>query len=166
MKGITLIGMPGSGKSTIGKALARTLRKEFIDLDLLIKKTAGKSHKSVLLENGDEAFLLIEEKIVMGLSLQNKVFAPSGSIIYCDKAMIKIKNETFVIYLKVEKETLKKRLGKLSHGRGIVGLEKHGFDKLFEIRADLYEKYADTKIDIKNQSREDVSQQILQLLSM
>jgi shikimate kinase len=144
--GITLIGMPGSGKSTIGKRLAKELNKDFADLDLLIEIETGKPHQKILTTQGSNFFLELEEKIVLNLSLRNKVFAPSGSIIYSEPAMEKIINETIVIYLKIDKKILKKRLGVIKK-RGIVGLEKYGFDKLFELRSALYEQYADVTID-------------------
>jgi shikimate kinase len=145
--GITLIGMPGSGKSTIGKRLAKELNKDYADLDLLIEIETGRPHQQVLATQGSDAFLELEEKIVLNLSLKNKVFATSGSIIYSGPAMEKIINETIVFYLKIDKKILENRLGNLVKKRGIVGLEEHGFDKLFELRSALYEKYADITID-------------------
>lgn len=163
-KGIALIGMPGSGKSTIGKRLAKTLNREYIDLDALIENETGKHHSEVLLQKGADAFLQLEEEIVLGLTLYEKVFAPSGSIIYSESAMMKIQDESKIFYLKVGKELLSKRLENLIQNRGIVGLEEHGFDKLYEIRSRLYEKYADVIIDTGRLTKGQAEQAILEKL--
>ncbi len=162
-KGITLIGMPGSGKSTIGKRLAKKLNTEYLDLDVLIYQKTDINDMDYFKKYGEKEFLRLEEKIALDLSLKDKVFAPGGSIVYSKKAMDKIKKETFVIYLKIDKKILKKRLSKIKV-RKIVGLEEHGFDNLFDIRAGLYEKYADATLDIKDQDREDILRQILQFM--
>ncbi|HVF69403.1 MAG TPA: shikimate kinase [Xanthomonadales bacterium] len=150
-KGITLIGMPGVGKSTVGKKLAKTLNKEYVDLDELIYKKSGISDMTYFKRFGEKAFLELEEKLALELSLKDIVFAPGGSIIYSKIAMEKIKNETFVVYLQIEKGMLKKRLSRIIM-REIVGLKELGFDKLFENRSPLYEKYADLTVNINKQS--------------
>jgi shikimate kinase len=81
-KGITLIGMPGSGKSTIGKLLAKKSDRKFIDLDILIKVKSGKSHTDILAEQGDSALLKLEEFYTLGLDFTDTVFSPGGSIVY------------------------------------------------------------------------------------
>ncbi len=156
--------MPGSGKTTIGELLSDALNKELVDLDVLIEEYSGLHHKNILETKGYEELLQIEEELVLNLSLTNKIFAPSGSIIYSKKAMEKIKKETFVIYLNLDKEILRKRLDDPSHRKGIVGLKEHGFDRLFEIRSALYSKYSDRTIDIKKESKEELEQIILNSL--
>lgn len=155
--------MPGAGKSTIGKRLARELNKEFIDLDVLITKAAGFHYKNFPTKHAEETFLVLEEKLALELSLQNKIFAPGGSIVYSKKTMEKAQDETVVIYLKIEKEILRKRL-EIVEDRAIVGLREHGFDKLFASRAFLYQEYADMTIDVGSQSGKTIAAQILKSL--
>ncbi len=145
--------MPFSGKSTIGKLTAKDLGWEFLDLDELIKKEQGIFHSDFLEKFGDEALLDLEEKLTLKQELTNKIFSPGGSIIFKEKAMGKIKLETIVVYLKVSLEDLKRRAVNLN-SRGIVGLKKFGFDKIFELRTPIYEKFAD--IIITNKGKTDL----------
>ncbi|HUZ92799.1 MAG TPA: shikimate kinase, partial [Candidatus Paceibacterota bacterium] len=94
--GITLIGMPGSGKSTIGKLLSKRLSFRFIDLDLFIKEKGGESHDTIANVQGESALLGLEEKYALALDLDRAVFSPGGSIIYSKKAMEKLRKETAV----------------------------------------------------------------------
>ena len=99
VKGITLVGMPGSGKSTAGKALAKSLGWDFIDLDIYIKEKTGRGHEVILDEDGEKALLALEENFTLGIDLNRVVFSPGGSIIYSRAAMKKLKEETLVVYL-------------------------------------------------------------------
>ena len=71
MKGITLIGMPGSGKSTIGKMLADVLKRKFADLDILILKKEGRSHADILEKDGK--FFILEVNRFPGLESFEKL---------------------------------------------------------------------------------------------
>lgn len=165
-KGITLIGMPGSGKSTIGKFLAKELNLEFVDLDNLIEKKYSSGTQEYIDEHGEDSkdgLIKLEEKETLNLDLRKKVFSPGGSIIYGQKSMRKIKSQTIVIYLKLPLAILKTRLSNLDT-RGIVGLKKYGFNKLFAIRSPHYEKNADITIDISDESEEITKAKLLKLL--
>lgn len=158
-KGITLLGMPGSGKTTIGKLLANDLRLEFVDLDDLIQKETSISPNEYLEKYGDEKLTELEEKITLALNLNGKVFSPGGSLIYRDEAMKKVKRETTVVYLKVPFDILEKRITNLET-RAIVGLKKHGFENLYKQRSPLYQKCADIILSVENEDS-DVVEKIL-----
>lgn len=162
-KGITLIGMPGSGKSTLGKLLARDLKYKFIDLDELILKEVSLSPHDYMIKNGEQGLLELEEKLTMRLDFKNKIFSPGGSIVFSRKAMEKLKKETMIIYLKVDLKKLKSRIKNIDT-RAIIGLTKFGFDKLFKIRSPLYEAGADITIKITNESSLKIKDKILSLL--
>lgn len=66
-KNVTLIGMPGSGKSTVGVVLAKVLGYHFVDSDLVIQEQTGKLLHELITEYGDEGFLEIENKVNAGL---------------------------------------------------------------------------------------------------
>lgn len=154
-KGITLLGMPGSGKTTIGKLLANDLKLEFVDLDDLIKKETSISANEYLEKYGDEKLTELEEKITLNLNLGDKLFSPGGSLVYRDRAMKKVRRETTIVYLKVPLGVLKKRITNLET-RAIVGFKKHGFEYLYKQRSPLYQKYADIMIFVKNEEPEAV----------
>ena len=164
MKGITLIGMPGAGKSTIGKKLAKKLKFKFVDLDILIKDKDGKSHTSVLEGQGEKKLLSLESQYTLALNLEKTVFSPGGSIVYSPVAMEKLRNETTIIYLDLPISIIKKRLGKNINQRGIVGLAEKGLDGLFSERTPLYLSAAHYVIPCVNLSDEKVINKIHEIL--
>ena len=117
MNNVTLIGMPGSGKSTIGVILAKALRYEFLDSDLLIQKQEKRKLSEIIEQDGPEKFKEIENQVNADIHVTDTVIAPGGSVIYCDEAMEHLKSIGKVIYLKLSLESLSKRLGNLK-GRG------------------------------------------------
>ena len=162
MKGITLIGMPGAGKSTIGKMLAERLGHNFVDLDILIKEKEGRSHADILEQDGTETLLAAEEKHTLGLNLEKTVFAPGGSIVYSPRAMEKISGETILIYLSLPLSEIKRRLGKNIHSRGIVGLKEKGLASLFNERTPLYQNAAHFVIDSASLTDEAAVEKVLE----
>jgi shikimate kinase len=164
MKGITLIGMPGAGKSTIGRQLAGRLNWQFIDLDLILEENIGQKLAEFIKEKGEQAFLDLEEKSALKFNLANAVFSPGGSIVYCSKAMKKIKQETAIFFLDLPVEEIKKRLGNNPETRGIIGLASKGLENLFEERRALYKKYSDYVIFCQNGGDEEIIEKILNLI--
>lgn len=145
---ITLIGMPGSGKSSIGREVARILEYDFVDIDQLVRKKAGLPLQDIIDAKGDEALVQLEEKVVLGLSIGDGiVISPGGSIVYSDKAMARLKEKTIIIFLHTPLSRVKQQINN-QDSRGIVGLKGRSFEKLFAERFPLYQKYADMSIDI------------------
>ena len=81
MKNLVLIGMPGTGKSVVGNALAESLNYSFVDLDDLIAEAAGKSLPDILRQDGLEAFFKIEEKVGVEVDMENTIIATGGSMV-------------------------------------------------------------------------------------
>jgi shikimate kinase len=160
VKGITLIGMSGSGKSTIGKLLALELGYHFVDLDDLIKEKEGRSHAEILDEKGEDELLHLEEKYTLELNLMKTVFSPGGSIIYSAMAMEKLRRETTVIYLDLPLEIIKERLGNDVNCRGIVGLKEKGIAQLFSERVPLYQSCAHYVINCSGRSIKEIIEEI------
>ena len=88
MKNITLIGMPGAGKSTIGVILAKSLHMDFQDTDLTIQKKTGKSLCEIISEKGTEGFLQLENDIICSENFENCVIATGGSAVFGQEAKI------------------------------------------------------------------------------
>ena len=146
-KGLTFIGMPSSGKSATGKLLTQRLNSKYVDLDILIMEKEGIHHHQILKERGEKALEDLEQKYTLELDFENLIFAPPGSIIFSELAMEKVKKDSFVIYLGVSEEEIKRRLGDNLYKDGIIGLETKGLSKIISERKPLYEKYADLYID-------------------
>ena len=152
---IVLIGMPGVGKSTVGVILAKILGYQFIDTDLLIQKREGKLLRETISEKGLEGFLEVEDQVNSQLTAENSVIATGGSVVYGKEAMDHYKNIGKVVYLKVDMDTLTKRLHNAKQ-RGVVMREGQSLVSLYNERSALYEKYADITIEEKDLSMEEV----------
>ena len=87
MKNIILIGMPGTGKSVVGRALARRLGYTFLDVDDRIVEQAGMTLPEILRTQGLEAFLEIEGQVGQALECENTVIATGGSMVLSQPAM-------------------------------------------------------------------------------
>ena len=146
MNNITLIGMPGAGKSTIGVVLAKVLGYQFLDSDLLIQKQEKRRLSEIIEEEGYKRFKDVENRVNASIEAENTVIATGGSVVYCEEAMEHLKSIGTVVYLKLSLNALSKRLGNLK-GRGVLLREGQNLTDLYEERTPLYEKYADIVID-------------------
>ena len=143
---ITLIGMPASGKSSVGVVLAKRLGKKFVDTDIVIQEKYGKLLKELIEEHGDEGFREIEDEVNAGLDLDNCIISPGGSVVYGEKAMQHLKEISVIIYLELSYTAIKSRLGDLRE-RGITLKEGQSLKDLYLERIPLYEKYADITVN-------------------
>jgi len=143
---ITLIGMPGAGKSMMGIELAKAIGYTWIDGDLAIEEKTGRKLQDIINEDGLEAFRRLEEEVLLSLALENTVVSTGGSAIYYERAMLNFKAHGPVVYLYVGKDEIVRRLGDYSK-RGIVLSPGTTIGDLYDERAPLYEKYADLIVD-------------------
>ena len=164
---IVLIGMPGVGKSTVGVILAKVLGYQFIDADLVIQKREIRLLHEIISEEGLDGFLKAEENsnVYIAQNEEKSIVATGGSVVDCEKAMQELKKTGRVIYLELEYDQLKKRLGNLK-GRGVVLKDGQDLRGLYEERIPLYEKYADLTVNEKNLDVEQTLQKIVDRLSL
>lgn len=163
MNNITLIGMPGVGKSTLGVVLAKVLGYQFIDADLLIQKAEKRKLSVIIEQEGPEGFKKIENRINASIEAENTVIATGGSVVYCEEAMEHLKSIGKVVYLKLSLKPLSRRLGNLK-GRGVLLKEGQTLRDLYRERIPLYEKYADITVDEEGKNLEECLQALLALL--
>ena len=95
---ITLIGMPSSGKSTIGVLLAKRVGYSFVDVDIVIQEKEGRLLKEIIAEEGLDGFLEVENRINAGVNVNRSVIAPGGSVIYGKEAMEHYKQIGQIVY--------------------------------------------------------------------
>lgn len=164
MNNITLIGMPGAGKSTLGVVLAKILGYEFLDSDLLIQKTEKRRLYQIINEEGLEGFKAIENRVNASIETESTVIATGGSVVYCSEAMEHLKSIGKVVYLKISLESLTRRLGNLKK-RGVLLKEGQTLKDLYEERVPLYEKYADIVVDEEGKDLEASLQAVLETLT-
>lgn len=146
MDNITLIGMPGSGKSTVGRLVAKELGYDFVDVDTLIVKRFGAPNLQMILDSlGNESFLDAEAETIASLHCTRTVLAPGGSAVLREKGAEHLKALGAVVYLKPSLEALTKRLGNLAT-RGVTLEAGQTLKDLYDYRAPFYERYADITI--------------------
>lgn len=157
---IILIGMPSSGKTTIGNILSTKLKKNFVDTDNLIKLSQNLELKDIVKEFGQGHFLKVQENEILSLSAENSVIATGGSVIYGNKSMEYLKSIGKIIYLMVSIEELKARI---QPDRRLARNTGQSFEHLYYERVPLYEKYSDYTINCSNKTAEDIATVIMQL---
>ena len=153
---IILIGLPSSGKSTLGVLLAKALGYRFVDTDLVIQEKKGKLLHEIIKDEGVERFLEIENEINQTVSGGRAVIATGGSAVYGDEAMAHLKTLGKIVYLKIPFEVLKKRLGDYSH-RGIAMRDGATLEEMYDERTPLYEKWADITVESGSSMSETVT---------
>ena len=162
MKNIIFIGMPASGKSTIGVVVAKRLGYDFVDTDLLIQKQENRLLKEIIADVGNEGFLAIENQVNRDLQVEHAVISPGGSVIYCQEAMEHFKKIGTIVYLQVSFETINQRISNAKN-RGVVLKDGQTLEDLYEERIRLFEKYADYTISEDGLDLEETIDKVLAL---
>ncbi len=162
-KNLVLIGMPGSGKSTVGVLLAKLTSRDFVDTDVVIQGHEHRSLQDIIDNDGYLMLRDIEEKWVSTLNLENTVISTGGSVVYSEKSMTNLSSNGLNIFLDVSLDTLMQRINDYDQ-RGIARRPNQSFEELFEERSALYEKYADITIDADQLSQDEVCHESLKKL--
>jgi shikimate kinase len=156
---LTLIGMPGAGKSTIGIILAKNLGLGFIDTDILIQINQQKSLQQIIDESDHLNLRAIEEKEILKINIENHVVATGGSVAYSEKAMTHLLGISKIIFLVANLGVIKKRIHNFET-RGIAKEKDQTFRELFKERQILYKKYAEITVDCNELDQEELAKQI------
>lgn len=163
MKNITLIGMPGSGKSTLGVLLAKTLGFGFVDTDLVIQQREGDLLQNILDKVGTEAFLDLEADAICSVDCEKTVIAPGGSVICRERGIEHLRALGPVVYLRIPCDVLERRIHNMG-SRGIAFRPGETLKDIYDYRTPLYEKYADIVVDGDKGSLEETLAAVLQAL--
>lgn len=168
---IILIGMPGVGKSTIGRVLSKKLNKQFIDLDKIIIKSYGMDISSIFLNYGEDLFREREVSKLKNVLLtkNNFVLSLGGGTLNSDinKTLLKNHNAIFV-YLKADFYNLCKRLiNSKINKRPLLDNTQLETDiiELYNLRCKDYEEFANIIIDTSNLSQTNVLLSVLNELN-
>ena len=161
---IILIGMPGSGKTTLGKKLAKTLDWAFIDTDNLLVSWFGLELEQLLNNLGIEGFLQAEKKIVQELILHRSVIATGGSVIYSKAAMRKLQDIGKIIYLHADYQIVEKRVSN-NPQRGLVTPGGQTLWDVYRERVPHYREYAELEISTENTNPQECIYSIMEGLN-
>ena len=160
---ITLIGMPGAGKSTTGIILAKLMSFGFIDTDVLIQTNQRKSLQDILDDSDHMNLRRIEEEEILKIRVKEHVIATGGSVVYSQTAMEHMGNNSVIVFLKADYDILKKRIKNFEY-RGIAKAPDQTFIELYKERQPLYEKYAQLTIECNNIFQEEAAELIAEKL--
>ncbi len=159
------IGMPGSGKSTLGRAVAKRLGRAFIDTDERMESTTGLSLQTYMDTHGPAAFARLESATGLGLSpSEPTLVATGGSMIYSDEAMAHLARLGPVVFLDVPLEILQARVG-CGSDRGLLQRQSGGLSALWEERRPLYLRHADLIVPLEEGDPNAQAEHIARLLS-
>lgn len=160
-RSITLIGMAGAGKTTVGKRLAKLLNYNFIDGDVKIEEKINQTIQNYLDQYGRKAFTEIEEEVLLSVNFNQTILATGGSAVLSDTAMNFLRENSEVIYLEVSYENISERIFNLSE-RGVVRGPGQSLLETYNERLELYKRYADHVV-INNGDTDSCLKEILNL---
>ena len=161
-KNLTLTGMMGVGKTTIGKRLAKKLNYAFVDIDKIIEKQEGESISSIFKNKGEDYFRKIEKKLtIIELKKNNSVISLGGGAFLSSSIRQYSKKHSISFWLDVPIETLLKRLKK-SKNRPVLRKEKtdDSIKKIYFLRKKFY-NMADYRIKCKKLTLKQIIEKIL-----
>lgn len=153
---VTLVGMPGAGKSTTGVILAKVLSFGFMDTDLLIQQNRNRSLQDIVDTHGHIYLRKVEEEEILKINPEKYVIATGGSAVYSPGAMEHLSAISTVIFLRADFEIIRNRIMNFDQ-RGIAKSLDQSFEDLFLERQPLYEKYAEIQINCNSISQEEAA---------
>jgi len=163
---IVLIGYRCSGKTEVGKILARELEKDFFDTDELIEDNAGCSIETIISRDGWDHFREIEKSLIEEVSRRNNLIIATGGGVVMDEDNVKnLKENAWIVWLNGESEVLGERMDKEQRS-GKIRPSLTGEDPLEEIkqvldvRIPFYKKAANFVVDTSNRTLEKVAASI------
>jgi shikimate kinase len=147
---IALVGFMGTGKTAVGKALAEKLGKQFIELDELIEKKAGKTIPEIFQRDGEIAFRELEiEATRDAAEKENTVIACGGGVVLNQINIDRLRRKSVVVYLTALPEVILKRTSSDEDERPLLVAEDKAAKvvKLLKFRKPFYERAADITVD-------------------
>jgi shikimate kinase len=163
---LVLIGLPGSGKSTVGKLLADRVHGTFVDVDAVIVRKEGKPIPMIFAEHGEQAFRAIERREVeAALGTEPAVIAPGGGWAAQEGALAGARagGRAFVIYLKTRADTAARRAAPEGNRPTLLGEDPLGRMRILLQERETFYKQADATVETDRKTAEQVVVEIARL---
>lgn len=144
MNNIILIGMPGCGKSTIGRELAKRLGRNFFDADQVLEDVSGQTISELFIQ-GEEVFRAAESEVIAYLAAKvRSVIATGGGVVTKEKNMLVLRESGYIIFLNRSPQKIIKDLD--VEARPLLSEGKEKIYNIYNRRIALYHKYADCEV--------------------
>ncbi len=148
---LSLIGMPGAGKSTVGVLVARHIGLNLLDTDLLIQARHGRTLQQLLDSGGYLRLRHLEERMLLEAELDNCVVATGGSAVYSEAGMRRLRRAGPIVFIHVALAEIARRVHD-EHERGIARAPGVSLEAVYRERLPLYRRWADHTIPPRAQS--------------
>jgi shikimate kinase len=162
---LILVGLPGSGKTTVGQAVAQQTGRTFLDLDLEIERREGRSISQIFAERGEPYFRKKERELTEELTLVgNMIVSPGGGWVVDPEVVSLVRPPSRLVYLKVRPATALKRLGPMRTLRPLLMRPNPAdeLERLLKARKEAYES-ADYLVDTELLSAQKVIDKVIEL---
>ena len=166
MDNVVLIGFMGSGKTEVGRLLAKSLGMKFVDTDSLIEEKEGRKISDIFAEDGEDKFRDMESALIGKLSGSKKlVISTGGGMILRPANIKKLKELGPLVLLWADKDTVHKRL-KGVNDRPLLKADdqKKRISEILDFRTPIYKGAADIEVDTSKLTPEESSRKILSIL--
>lgn len=160
---VVLVGLPGSGKTTVGREVASRLGWEFLDLDAAIEEYAGQRVAGIFADRGESAFRAMERDLTAGLAQRSDLIVATGGGWMANEAAVALLRErACFIYLRVTPATALARMGSSVSYRPLLagGDPLSSLASLLSARAPAYES-ADRLVDVEAVDISEVTSRVL-----
>lgn len=167
-KHVVLIGLPGVGKSTVGRAVAERLRRGFIDLDSRIERSFGASVSRIFAEQGEPFFRDLEAEASAEVAgMAPSVIAPGGGWVLNSAAVAHLVDRSRIIYLRVTPDAAIRRMGRGIGRRPLLKLSGDPYQAMrgiYEARRSMYERCATVTVETAGVGKSNVIAQVVELV--
>jgi shikimate kinase len=161
---VAIVGYMGSGKTTLGRVLARALRREFVDLDRAIVKEAGKGIPEIFAEHGEERFRELEHRALLD-ALEDRtpsVVACGGGIVVRPENRALLRDVT-TVFLREDTDVLYHRTR--GPGRPLRAASREEFETRYTERLPFYREVADLEVEVDGRPPAQVAEEVLGCLA-
>jgi shikimate kinase len=160
---VAILGYMGSGKTTVGRSLARKLGREFVDLDRTIVKEAGRTIPEIFEHSGEERFRDLEHRALLDAldGARERVIACGGGIVVRPENREWLKRVT-TVFLREDLGVLYSRTR--GTGRPLRGASREDFERRYAERLHLYEEIADLEVTVRGSPPQEVAEEIARWL--
>ena len=159
---IALIGFMGVGKTVVGKALAKKLNKEFVELDYLIEQKAGKTIPEIFEQEGEIAFRELEIEATKEVtSKKNQVIACGGGLVLNSINIDRLKRDSLIVYLTASPRVILRRVSNGGDRPVLKVIDLAIIQELLRYRQPFYKRAADFKINTSKMDVNSIAEQII-----